>query len=378
MSPQGSEARLKEAPPPRTINQASRKARRAPLGTLGTIASIVIILAAMKAASGLVSQTLLGVVLAVAALPIHEAVRKRGWSSFLGAVLASATLLVVAAGIGVLLTYAGSQFAEEIPRFRQAVATGQSNLQTWLEAQDLGSMSAFLNNGLDLSRVEVLPRIVDAATSLGSLGFVLFVALFTLFEAPTFEDKWNRVTHTDLVTRAHAGKVLLDVQRYLTVKTGTCLATGILVGVWTGFLGLQGAVLWGIFAYVLNYIPVIGSLVAGIPPTVIGLMTIDVLTGSAVGIGILLINLLIGNGLEPRIMGRAMGLSPLVVLLSVALWGFILGPVGALLSVPLTVIAKLILEQSDRYGWVAVLLESPATLHAEAQATADLGKHKDG
>lgn len=337
-------------------------ARRSPRGFagLGVAAAIVIVLAGAYAASGLVSQTLLGLMLAVAVLPVLRAARRWGLPTPMGAALASLCLLVVGSLFGVLLTFAATQLGRILPRFRAALGRALVDLHAWFEAHDIDRLSTVLDDGLDVSRFEVLPRLLDAAASIGSLGYVLLVAMFALFEAPTFEAKWRRVTSTEPTAQGEAAKVLFDVQRYLLVKTGICAGTGILVGLWTALLGLEAATLWGFFAYALNYIPFLGSFIAGVPPTVVALVTVDFVTGFGVAVGVLVINVLMGNVLEPRVMGRAMGLSPLFVLLSVALWGWVLGPIGALLSVPLTVIVKLILERSDRYAWVAVLLGSPA------------------
>lgn len=335
-------------------------------GLLGLVvmALLVVVLAGIRAASDLVAQTLLGIVLAVAVTPVTDIARRWRWPTWAGALLASMVLLLFTLAFGVLLGLAGSQLAQELRRFRTSFATGQRNLRSALIEYELEVLMPLFEGSVDLSRMDVLPRVLDAAMSLGSFGFVMFVALFTLFEGPTFETKWYRITRSDPKARANVSRVLWDVQRYLLIKSGTCMLTGLFVGLWTAAVGLEGAVLWGILAFALNYIPFLGSLLAGIPPTVIALVGLDLLTGISVGVGILLINFAIGNILEPRIMGRTMGLSPLVVLLSVAIWGWVLGPVGALLSVPLTVIVKLAIERSDRYAWVAVLLESPVNIQA--------------
>lgn len=328
------------------------------------VALVIVVLAGARAASGLVAQTLLGVVLAVGAAPILGACVRRGWPSAVGAALASLALLVLAGAFGVLIAFAGSQLAKVLPEVRSGFVAVRASLRETLVANDLEPLLVIVNQTPDLTGMDVLPRVFDAATSLGGIGFVLFVALFALFEASTFANKWRRVTDTDPGSRENARRVLADVQRYLLVKTGTCVATGILVGLWTATMGLEAAALWGLFAFAFNYIPFLGSLLAGIPPTLVALLTVDLVTGALVALGVLVVNLLIGNVIEPRVMGRAMGLSPLIVLLSVALWGWVLGPVGALLSVPLTIIVKLVLERSDRYAWVAVLLDSPGRFRA--------------
>lgn len=348
--------------------RSSRESSRAFRGLLGlaVLALSVIILAGAKAASDLVAQTLLGLVLAAAVTPVLTLTVRWGWGARIGAVLASLALFIVASAFAILIGLAGSQMAQELRKFRTSFHDAKARLEAALDVYDLDFLMPLVDGSVDLSRMDVLPRLIDAALSVGSAGYVMFVALFTLFEAPTLQEKWRRVAR-DERTRQNAGRVLRDVQRYLLVKTGTCLASGLLVGLWTAALGLEGFVLWGLLAFAFNYIPFIGALLAFIPPTLVALVGVDLVTGVAVGSGILVINFLIGNVIEPRVMGRAMGLSPLVVLLSVAVWGWVLGPIGALLSVPLTVIAKLALERSDRYAWLAVLMESPAALEEESR-----------
>lgn len=326
---------------------------------LAVVALVVVVLAGARAASDLVSQTLLGVVLAVGVAPVLQATRRRGWPDIVGAILASLALVVLVSGFGILLAFAGSQLAQEFPRFRKSLESARQRLKEDLVDRDLEPLLAVVDRSVDLSGLDLVSPLLEAASSVGSIGFVLFVAFFTVFEAPTFELKWLSITTRDSKARANAGRVLADVQRYLLVKTATCIATGLLVGMWTALLGLDAAVLWGLLAFALNYIPFIGSLLASIPPIVVALLNIDVITGVGVAAGIFFVNFLVGNIIEPRVMGRTMGLSPLVVLLSVALWGWVLGPVGALLSVPLTVIVKIVLERSARYAWVAVLLDAP-------------------
>lgn len=329
---------------------------------LAAAAMVVVVLAGLSSASEMVSLTLLGLMLAIAVLPVHQFFRARRAPDWLASLAASGALLLIAGGFGVLLAFATSQLAKELPRFQSSFSAFQEQIQTLLVNYRLDPLLAMLDRAGDLSQFSVLPRIFEAATSMGSVGFVLFVALFAIFEAPTFEAKWASLTRADPNARAKTSKALTDVQRYLLVKTAMCMATGLLVGIWTAAMGLDAAILWGLLAFALNYVPFLGSLIAGIPPTLVALLTLSPLTAALVSGGIFGINLLIGNLVEPRVMGRAMGLSPLVVLLSVAVWGGVLGPVGALLSVPLTVIVKLVLERNARYGWIAVLLDSPAAL----------------
>ena len=123
--------------------------------------------------------------------------------------------------------------------------------------------------------------------------------------------------------------------------------------------GLDFPVLWGLLAFLLNYVPNIGSLIASIPAILIALIQFGPLQALMIAVGYFVINITIGGVVEPRLMGRGLGLSTLVVFLSVGFWGWIFGPVGMLLSVPLTMTAKLALESSESTASVALLLSAP-------------------
>jgi predicted PurR-regulated permease PerM len=128
------------------------------------------------------------------------------------------------------------------------------------------------------------------------------------------------------------------------------------VAAWLAFLGVEYPLLWGLLAFVLNYVPTIGSYVAAVPGVLFAYLQLGPGTGLAAAIGYLVVNTLMGNVIEPRVMGRGMGLSTLVVFLSLVFWGWVLGPVGMLLSVPLTVILKRALELQENTRWIGVLL----------------------
>jgi len=127
---------------------------------------------------------------------------------------------------------------------------------------------------------------------------------------------------------------------------------------WCAMLGLDFAVIWGVAAFLANYVPSIGSIVAALPPVLLAVVQLGWPSALGIAAGYIAINIALGNFIEPRLMGRSLGLSPLVVFLSLIFWGWVWGPVGMLFSVPMTVIAKLVLESSEETRWMAVLLGS--------------------
>ena len=122
--------------------------------------------------------------------------------------------------------------------------------------------------------------------------------------------------------------------------------------------GLDFYLLWGILAFALNYIPVIGSLIAGVPPMVLALLTAGLPSAVLVAGGYLLINNFLGNFIEPMLVGRRFGISTLVVVMSVLFWGWVWGPLGMLLAVPLTMVLKVVLDGSDEFRWIGVAISA--------------------
>ena len=158
-----------------------------------------------------------------------------------------------------------------------------------------------------------------------------------------------------------------QIQEYLVIKTLVSLATGLLVGVWVWAWGVDFPFLWGVVAFILNYIPTLGSILAAIPPVALALIHPDLgwTVGLAVILGYIGVNLFLGNFVEPHFMGQKLGLSTLVVFLSLTFWGWIWGGVGMVLSVPLTMIVKILLQNSDDFHWIAVMLGPPPAAKEE-------------
>jgi len=164
---------------------------------------------------------------------------------------------------------------------------------------------------------------------------------------------------------ARFGKVTGSIKRYLAIKTMTSLLTGAVIGISLAFLGVENAVLWGLLAFMLNYVPNIGSIIAAVPSVLFALVQLGVGGALATAAVFAVVNVIIGSVLEPRLMGRGLGLSTLVVFVSLVFWGWVLGPVGMFLSVPLTMTIKIALEAREGTRWIAVMLGSG---HAVVQA----------
>lgn len=196
----------------------------------------------------------------------------------------------------------------------------------------------------------------DVAKFLGSTLLILILTVFMLSEARMFGRRVNDVLEARGPNLDRIMSATADIQRYLAMKTVVSLATGVLAGFLCWAANLDFYVLWGIVAFALNFIPVLGSIIAGVPPFILAYLIDGGPSALAVGVGYISINVFLGNFLEPMLMGRRFGLSTLVVIISVLFWGFIWGPVGMFLAVPLTMVLKVMLDNSDELRWIAVAI----------------------
>lgn len=197
--------------------------------------------------------------------------------------------------------------------------------------------------------------------SFSSVATAVVILVFLLLEAADYRVKF-RAALSGTVDVGRLEKVTVDVQRYLFVKTVTSAVTGLLIGVLCYGVGLDFPILWGLVAFVLNYIPVVGSIIAAIPAVLLGLITIPLLKVLILATGYILVNTAVSNILEPTLMGRHLGLSPLIVFMSLVFWGWAWGPIGMFLSVPITMLIKILLENSDDLRWVATLMGTAKSL----------------
>ncbi len=204
--------------------------------------------------------------------------------------------------------------------------------------------------------MSVVQTLTGKIVSIMSLtAMVLILMTFFLGEAPLFRRNMEKLSH-NTEGKAQVVRALLGIQRYLYIKTISSLCTGALAWGLCVALNVPFAFLWGVLAYVLNYVPTFGSIVAAIPPILLAFIFNSWGDGFLVMAGYVAINFMIGNGIEPLFLGKQFGIATTVVLLSVILWGWVLGPIGMLLAVPITVLIKIAFENSKDLSWMAIMI----------------------
>jgi predicted PurR-regulated permease PerM len=275
--------------------------------------------------------------------------------------------------VGGILTTTIVDLTRQSPRYEAGFQEQLGGIITLFERLGVPVSRQTLNEYFDPSRLFDLTRTL--VTSIGQVltngALILLTMVFALLEMSSFPLKIRAAfSQTDaLGAEESMNSIGQSIRRYVALKTVISLGTGIGVYLWLLFLGVDYAVLWGVVAFLLNFIPNIGSFIAAIPAVLLAFIQLGLGSAVVAALGFLVVNVVFANILEPRVMGYGVGLSTLVVFTSLVFWGWVLGPVGMLLSVPLTVIMRIVLETSDSTRWVAILLGSERSLDPEITVT---------
>ena len=326
-----------------------------------SFAAVVIVILGLQTAKDLLVPFLIAAFLALITVRLMLWMQKKGVPAIIAALTIVSSIMLILAVVGTVL---GSSIAE----FTAALPTYQARLDAIVDG-----ITDFLIQNLKFDdSIESLGDMIDpgwamglAASILNSLKAVLtnvflifFTMIFMLLEASSVETKIEAAFGRRTDSLQQPRQFLSDLGSYLGIKTVVSIATGLCAGLLTWWVGVDFPLLWAMLAFLLNYVPTIGSIIAAVPAVLLALVQLGPGAASATAMGFAAINVVFGNILEPRLMGYGVGISPLVVFLGLVFWGWVFGPVGMLLSVPLTMAVKMALESDERTRWIAILLGS--------------------
>lgn len=350
-------------------NTNSRAPRSAAFRALATVAAVFVIVAGLRAAADIIIPVLLAVFLAIFAMPPVNWLQRRRVPDWAAVLVVFAGVLVAFGLVSMFVVGSINDFRGAMPTYEAKLTATTENALAYLAAQGLEISTQSFTESFDSG---ALMRGVGSA--LGALGavlsntmFVLLTVGFIMAEAAGLPDKIRAAVGDPGADISRYTGVINSIHDYLRIKTQVSLATGVLAAILVLVVGVDYVVLWALLAFMLNYVPTLGSIIASVPPVLLAIVQFGWERALVTAGGYLLINFVMGNVLEPRLMGRRLGLSSLVVFLSLVFWGWVWGPVGMLLSVPLTMLVKILLEQSDDLRWLAVLLGSGAEISQRTQ-----------
>ena len=371
-------------------------------------AAIIVILAGLKAAQSLISPFLLAVFFALILAPPLAWLKKKGLPDGIAILTLSGVVCLLGLGVVLVFTSSLTQFAGKLPDYKEKVTVGYTTIDAWIndvadKVSAIGESITQLNPlGTEDTPIEepeivenesepiALPNIsppqepsvpkerlslsdvihVNTLISYVQFGvntllnvatassLVLIMLVFMLMEAARMPEKVKEAFGGRDLSNEYFKKIADDTWNYVKIKTTICFLTGLSTSIGLWFLGVEYALLWGLLMFFLNYIPNIGQVIASIPPILLALIDGGVSLALWTTLWLIIVNTFWGIGIEPRYMGEGLGISSLVVLLSLIFWGWLLGPVGMFLSAPLTMVMKIVLHNDPKTKWIATLLSN--------------------
>jgi predicted PurR-regulated permease PerM len=391
-----------------------------------TLAAVVVVIAGLKASGSVLLPILVAVFLAIIAAPAINWLQRHRFPDWAAVVTVFAVVLMLFVGVSTVVGTAVADFSRNLPTYEQKLDGYSTSVATWLtehriisaewgkDISDASTSSAdegvaspdsnlttspdpattqgeggvwselvntdSTSNGHATKPAKSLLDVIDPSsllkvfsTALSALAnmlsnavFVLLTVVFILAEAAGLPAKLRLAMGNATADLTKFTHVVTDLKGYLVVKTQLSLLTGVSIWLPLQIIGLDYALLWGLLAFLLNYIPTLGSFIIAVPAVLLALIQLGWIWALVVAGIFLIVNSIIGNFLEPKMFGRRLGLSSLVIFLSLVFWGWIWGPVGMVLSIPLTMLVKILLEHSDDLKWLAILMGSGAERKARS------------
>lgn len=334
---------------------------------LVTAAALVIVIAALKIARPVLVPLTVSAFLAVLTAPLVLYLKKHRVPPWFGVPLVVLLTLVGFAGVAGLVLGSLNTFIQEVPSYQERILSMLSSVTTVVDGW---GFHFTIESVAQMIQPAAVMRIAGNALSeiadlLSNSFLVLLTTIFVLFEALVLPDKIRDALGDPEADLSQGIRMVARIKAYVVIKTSTSLATGGLIGMILQFMGIDFALLWGLLAFLLNFVPNVGSIIAAIPAVLIALIQL----GPAAAIGtaavFIVVNTIIGSLIEPRIMGQRLNLSPLVVFVCLLFWGWLWGPIGMLLSVPLTMAIRIMLEGNPNTRPFAVLMagaEGPSSV----------------
>lgn len=325
-------------------------------------AALVIVLAGVIYAKSIITPFLLALFISIICeQPVSWLERKKipRWLSLIIVILA---MIILFTGFAFIIGGTISSFSGDLSKYEASLTTISDSFLKYLSDKGIKVPQDQIFSLLQPAKIfEITAGALNTLVSMMGNTFLIFlIVLFTLTEFSSFAVKTNAILKGSDRSVAYFSIILQNIRHYLGIKTIICLFTGILVYVALLIIGVDYPLLWALIAAIMNYIPNIGSIIAAVPAVLFALVQLGF--GGAIWTlaSFMVVNNVLGNFVEPRIMGKGLGLSTLVVFLSLLFWGFIFGTVGMFLSVPLTMTIKIILEQNEKTRWISIILGAPS------------------
>ena len=329
-------------------------------------AALVVVIAGMKNAAPMLVPFLLSVFIAVISFPLMSRLQQSGVSKGFALIIVMFLVVLIGIGMTVLIGTSITDFSHMLPTYQQKISAEWSSFIVWLNGQGISVADNIKEMVNPSAAVGLLSSILKGFGNVLTNSFlILLTVAFILIETAGLTQKFLRLNQSmlnndnasELGNGTNFPQVFVEkLRNYMSLKTIFSMVTGIVIGLAMWAIGVDYPVLWGVLAFMLNFVPNIGSIIAAVPAVLLTIVQLGLAPAALVASVYVVVNIVIGSIVEPKYMGKGLGLSALVVFVSLVFWGWILGPVGMLLSVPLTITVKLALDSNAETEWIGHLL----------------------
>lgn len=330
---------------------------------LVSLASIVVIIAALRAAQSLVNPFLMAAFITIILIGPLRKLQRRGVRHWIAVSGLSAAMVIVLFVISLLVGGSINSFRDNLPEYQQKLSERLDTVNSLLASRGFSLESSGLAESISPSRIFTLAGDLMAGlgSMLGNSFLILLAVVFLLAEAAAIPDRFrSQFADADSKLR-YAREFITSANEYMLLKAGISALTGVIVGLCLWLLDIDFAVVWALLAFFLNFVPNIGSIIAAVPAVLLAFVQHGVTSMLLTSAVYLVVNVVVGNIIEPRFMGKGVGLSTFVVFASLVFWGWVLGPIGMLLSVPLTMLLKIGLSAAEETRSIAGMLGPSVT-----------------
>ena len=336
---------------------------------LVALASIFIVMFGIRETASIINPILLASVITIAVLPIPGKLTKRGLPGWLALILTILAVVLLLALVMATIFFSVTQLSIALPTYMADAATSTS-------AEASGSETTTSTTELTIQYGPFFQSIIAAVLDmLVQFGIALAIFFFMISAAMSLPSAVRLGLDPRAQIIGKVTKLTEDVRHYLTILTGINLLVGLGDTIFLMYLGVDFAVLWGLLAWFMGYIPSIGFMIALIPPMLMAYAQYGLNTALVVLAGYILINGSVQNFIQPKIMGQGLKINPVVVFVGLFIWGFLLGGIGALLAVPLTLLVLTIMENFEGSRMLAVLMRYTSADKDEQEEHQEAVKH---
>ncbi len=353
--------------------------RAQPMSRFLLIAAAVVFLGwGITQAQAVLVSLLVSVFLAVLATPPIRWLERKHVPRVAAVALVVTGMVLLLLASGVVIGSSISSFSAALPEYQERTQAQVMTLREFLARRSIQLPEDILLEYANPAAVMNLTAglFMRLGSAFSNIVLIVLTVAFILLEAHSFPGKLRAVLGDPHQPFVPFTRFVDDMKRYMAIKTLSSLVTGVLITVLLYLLGVDFPVLWGFLAFLLNYIPSLGSIVAAAPAVLLAGIELGWWRAVLTAAGYLAVNLVLAYGVETRLLGRKLGLSTLVVFTSLIFWGGLLGPIGAVLCIPLTMTLKFAFESTPHTRWLAVLLEPATPAAAPLPGThLDLGRN---